>query len=246
MSDYLKLFSTAADQTAFRNGESYVEPHVSCLEDGTNVKYNKRIKYYVDLGLPSGTLWADRNLGASSQEDYGDYLGWGELNHNMSAPFDSQHYRYYDAVNQGYSKYNADDGLTELESTDDVVVAKIGDGWHIPTAAQFEELMNNCSSEEVTINSKKGVLFTSNNNNNTVFFPYAGCYDGSNHLSGNSEGDYWTVDGSVSSDPGVEYGLAFLITSGYNSPSVGVGGGLRTNGLSIRPVQGEVSDGGGY
>ena len=33
---------------------------------------------YVDLGLPSGTLWATCNVGASKPEDYGDYFAWGE------------------------------------------------------------------------------------------------------------------------------------------------------------------------
>ena len=33
---------------------------------------------FVDLGLPSGTLWATKNLGASSKTDYGLYFAWGE------------------------------------------------------------------------------------------------------------------------------------------------------------------------
>ena len=32
---------------------------------------------YVDLGLPSGTLWATRNVGADKPEDIGDYFAWG-------------------------------------------------------------------------------------------------------------------------------------------------------------------------
>ena len=33
---------------------------------------------YVDLGLPSGTLWATCNVGADTPEGYGDYFAWGE------------------------------------------------------------------------------------------------------------------------------------------------------------------------
>lgn len=42
MTNYLKLFSSVAEQDAFRDGEDYVEPHVSCIEDGSSVKYNKQ------------------------------------------------------------------------------------------------------------------------------------------------------------------------------------------------------------
>ena len=39
----------------------------------------KEFKYeLIDLGLPSGTLWMDRNIGASSPEDAGLYFAWGE------------------------------------------------------------------------------------------------------------------------------------------------------------------------
>lgn len=46
MTNYLKLFSTVAEQDAFRDGSDYVEPHVSCIEDGSSVKYNKRLNVY--------------------------------------------------------------------------------------------------------------------------------------------------------------------------------------------------------
>ena len=34
---------------------------------------------YVDLGLPSGTLWATCNVGAETPEEYGNYFAWGEI-----------------------------------------------------------------------------------------------------------------------------------------------------------------------
>jgi hypothetical protein len=49
MTNYLKLFSSVAEQDAFRDGEDYVEPHVSCIEDGTSVKYNKRANYDIEI-----------------------------------------------------------------------------------------------------------------------------------------------------------------------------------------------------
>ncbi len=34
---------------------------------------------YVDLGLPSGTLWATYNVGATSPYEKGQYFAWGEV-----------------------------------------------------------------------------------------------------------------------------------------------------------------------
>ena len=50
MTNYLKVFSSVAEQDAFRNGSDYVEPHVSCIEDGSSVKYNKlSVDYDIEI-----------------------------------------------------------------------------------------------------------------------------------------------------------------------------------------------------
>lgn len=48
---------------------------------------------WVDLGLPSGLLWATRNVGATSPEDYGDYFAWGET--TPKSVYDLDTYIYY-------------------------------------------------------------------------------------------------------------------------------------------------------
>jgi hypothetical protein len=120
----------------------------------------------------------------------------------------------------------------------------MGEDWHMPTVAQFQELISNCSAEETTINNKQGVLFTSNANGNTVFFPYAGYYEEASNSYEQNTSACWTVDASLGSDPGVTYGSAFTATSGYSSPSIGISGMFRYHGLTIRPVRGTLSNSG--
>lgn len=245
MSDYLKLFSTVAEQTAFRNGSGYIEPHVSCLEDGTSVKYNKRIEF-VDLGLPSGTLWAKCNIGANSPEEYGTYLGWGELDHDFDT-FDTVNYLFWDVDDQGYTKYNSYDGKTELDAEDDVAIQTIGKGWHIPSIAQVMELTQNCTASYTEINGAINITFTSNINGNSVSFPLPGYYGPSGHQNSWDNkpcAHYWTSDARESSgegtDPNAAYTLYLQQTTGdplYNNSYLD-----RYCGAVIRPVKGQITN----
>ena len=47
---------------------------------------------WVDLGLPSGTLWATCNVGADNPEEYGDYFAWGET--DPKASYDMSNYKF--------------------------------------------------------------------------------------------------------------------------------------------------------
>ena len=75
---YLKQFNQASEYEAFKESEEYITPNVSYVVNGGEVKFNPEVKSLVynmiDLGLPSGTLWADRNVGATSPEDAGLYF----------------------------------------------------------------------------------------------------------------------------------------------------------------------------
>jgi len=133
---------------------------------------------YVDLGLPSGTLWAACNVGASSPEEYGDYFAWGEIVPNKASAYTPENYRFYNGPKNEYSKYNSNDGLTELELDDDVAHVIMGGDWHMPTADQSNELLNNTTSAWTTFNGVSGWTFTSNNNGESIFIPAAGEYWG--------------------------------------------------------------------
>ncbi len=151
---------------------------------------------WVDLGLPSGLLWACCNLGASSPEKCGDYYAWGET--MPKNEYSLTTYSYYNHENGIYTlnKYNTQqakglvDSLTVLESADDAATALLGEGARIPTDAEWQELLDNTTAKWTTQNGVKGYLLTAANGNN-LFLPAAGWMDGDSHLSKNT-GDYWS------------------------------------------------------
>lgn len=92
---------------------------------------------YVDLGLPSGTLWATKNIGASIPEEQGYNYAWGEL-------YPSENFWTKDSKNYKVTKYNSNDNLTVLEPEDDVATMMWGSTWKIPTKEDYQELIDNC------------------------------------------------------------------------------------------------------
>ena len=155
----------------------------------TFVYYTKRSpSAYVDLGLPSGTLWATCNVGANSPEEYGDYFAWGETKSKNFYSFSN--YALCDGTATNMTKYNATDGKTQLEPVDDAATVNIGPDWCMPTSEQFNELINNCSISSQTINEVEGYLFTSNRNENTIFLPFSGLFYYKKWYD--SQSKYWT------------------------------------------------------
>lgn len=150
----------------------------------------------VDLGLPSGTKWANMNLGATTKTGYGDYYAWGET--ETKEDYSTDTYKFYlsssttetDAegfetttYTKGYTKYCYDsdygyngftDELTTLEAEDDVANVVLGGNWRIPTAAQWQELYDNCERKWCTLNGVNGYKMTATNGN-WIFLPAAGC-----------------------------------------------------------------------
>ena len=103
--------------------------------------------YWIDLGLPSGTLWAKYNVGASSPEEYGDFYAWGEIEDKVYYTWGS--YDYKELFNYGSVPGSYYSGVyigKEISSTTyDVAHIKWGDGARMPTLAELQELLANCS-----------------------------------------------------------------------------------------------------
>ena len=193
---------------------------------------------YVDLGLPSGLLWATCNVGASSPEEYGSYFAWGETTTKSSYDWSNLKYRTSgdSYSNVKFSKYNTVrkygpvDNKTVLDLSDDAARANWGGSWRMPTQKEWQELKNNCTWTWTTQNGKNGYKVTSNKNGNSLFLPAAGYRNGSSLDDAGSYGIYWSAS-LYSSDPYDAWRLDF--GSGYVDPS---NGNFRYGGRSVRPV----------
>lgn len=157
---------------------------------------------YVDLGLPSGTLWATCNVGAENPEDYGDYFAWGET--ETKSIYGWNTYQYCHGTGDTFIKYCSNsaygyfsDTLTILNPKDDAASINWGSGWRMPTKAEWEELYNNTTVIWTTQNGVIGSLFTASNGN-SLFLPAAGRCSGSNLGLVGTGGYYWS--GSLNVD----------------------------------------------
>lgn len=197
----------------------------------TNGVYNGH--NYVDLGLPSGTLWASCNVGATTPEGYGDYFAWGETTSKMSYNWNT--YKYCNGnenslikyCNDAYYGYNGFiDNLTVLQTADDAAMTNWGSGWQTPTLNDWRELCNNTTITWKSQNNVRGCMFTSNNGG-VLFLPASGEYS-NNYLSGDGyDCWYW------SSNLYTEWTIAAGIFSNYAND---VSYQYRYVGLPVRPV----------
>ena len=189
---------------------------------------------YVDLGLPSGTLWATCNVGASSPEEYGDYFAWGETQPKNTYNWSTYKYcnddyltKYCNESDYGYNGFT--DKLTVLKSGDDAATSNWGSDWRTPTKEQWKELLENTTNKWTTQNGVNGMLFTSKNGK-SLFLPVAGyrLFDELNDVG--SYGYYWSS--SLYTDyPGRAWSFCF------DSGRYGMGIYGRYSGHSVRAVR---------
>ena len=192
----------------------------------------------VDLGLPSGLKWASCNIGATAPEDYGNYYAWGETTTKTDYSWAT-----YKHANGDYNKltkycsYNGNNGFTDdkttLDPEDDAAYVNWGGDWRMPTRAEVDELLNNCTWTWTTQNGVNGYQVASKTNGNSIFLPAAGCRDADLNNAG-SIGYYWSA--SLNDYyPGNTWCINFgsdYHDRGYNS---------RYFGFSVRPVKEAVA-----
>ena len=119
----------------------------------------------VDLGLPSGTLWANMDLGATSEKGYGYMFAWGETTPKSElSEFSKDNYKF--TVQGSYSRYNNVDNKTELDPEDDAAYVNWGKEWRMPTMEQMEELCTKC-----TWGREKGAFKVKGPNGNSILIP---------------------------------------------------------------------------
>ena len=153
---------------------------------------------YIDLGLPSGTMWATCNVGAESPDQYGDYFAWGE-----TTPKDNYNWSTYKYSNGDYNQltkycpqsdfgFNGfTDDLKTLQPSDDAATTNWGEGWSTPTYNQWVELLRKCSHSWTTRNGVNGCLFTARNGN-SIFLPAASSLRDDDSRIVGDDGFYWS------------------------------------------------------
>lgn len=178
---------------------------------------------YVDLGLPSGALWATCNVGAEVPEDYGDYYAWGETE-TKDYYYDWDTYK--DRNESSFFKYR-EGCKSQLASEDDVAHVKWGDNWHIPSKEDFEELLAQCAWTWMEQNGVPGNKVTGPNGN-YIFLPFTGVF--SKSLINTSFVGVYTVNSLYPEKD--NYAYSFTITQDKRI----LESTLRYYGHTVRPV----------
>lgn len=166
MGKFISNFDTAADFAAFSATTAYSEPHVTLIKENNEVRFIEPKPIidgheYVDLDLPSGTLWATMNVGASSPTDYGNYYQYGKGADDIS-------------ITSGDSIYEGTEDPLAVSA--DTAAQVWGGQWHTPTKTQCQELTANTTfTWETNFNNSgiNGGKFTAQNGK-YVFFPAGG------------------------------------------------------------------------
>ena len=148
---------------------------------------------FVDLGLPSGTLWATCNVGATSPEQTGLYFAWGETVGYTAEQVENGERSFSSSV---YKLGPAASISTDLTLEQDAAHVHMGGEWRMPTKAEFEELFSNTTQTWTLDYNGTGVvghIFVSKVNGNSVFFPAAGYRCNSPLYKSDLYGRYWTA-----------------------------------------------------
>ena len=195
---------------------------------------------YVDLGLPSGTLWATCNVGADTPEGYGDYFAWGETAAKESYTWQTYKWCnvYFNTMTKycTSSDYGTIDNKTELDPEDDAAYVNWGSSWRMPTTEQQQELRNECTWTWTERNGVSGKLVTGPNGN-TIFLPATGEHHFNSFNKVGLHGWYWSRTLGSDDDPveGPYYcDVAFFL--GFDSETLGWSCYYRFSGFTIRAV----------
>lgn len=204
------------------------------IDQPTNGEYVINGHKFVDLGLPSGLLWATRNIGAEVSYAVGDYYAWGE-----TTTKDNYMWATYKWFDDKITKYNVEDGKLTLDAADDVATVKWGKKCRIPSLEEAEELVQECEWKWYSYyyDGAKGYLVTGPNGN-SIFLPVTGEKRGTvvTNTADGTDGAYSLRSQGDSYDRNSCYLLYFQ--GGRISPQVD---GSRTSddrcyGYPVRPV----------
>ena len=212
--------NNASGKMTMSNLAAALKPSINAIDTG---EPTGGIYESVDLGLPSGTLWAKHNVGAKLETEYGDMFAWG-----ATKPYRVEGSTVYDNT-ANYSASRANSIQRDPNPNEDAATVNMGAGWRMPTKQQLQELIDYTTNEWTAIGGVNGRKFTSKaDTSKYIFFPAAGYVSGSslNRRGGNVY--VWSRSRYSST-----YG--WILTS--SSGGLDVGTGSRYGGFSVRGVR---------
>lgn len=184
--------------------------------ESASVQRNKILLKAIDLNLPSGTLWANINVGAKAEYDYGSLYAWGE----MQTKEDYCESKYdYEKISEHYR-------ITRSPIFDVASVGNNYNSWQLPTIEQFEELLKECKWSWAIVDGRKGYQIEGSNGN-MIFLPASGWIDKTDITHRGLYGYYWT---------GERVNKRFAKQLIFSKAEVKIGNGYLHYGRSIRPV----------
>ena len=206
----------------------------------------------VDLALPSGLLWATRNIDLSQANGFAaspyqyecSFVSWGNtIMHNPSSTsaFD---YNWGTANDGPYADTPGSKLTANMAPSQDAARVNLGAPWRMPTTNEFAELFNNIiyldangdeiasttADKRVSYNGVMGLRLKSKNNANEIFFPCSGNGYGQSWLNRGSHGFYWSSSLlSATGGRNLVFGSGGVYPQDYNY--------FRFYGFAVRPVQ---------
>ena len=200
---------------------------------------------YVDLGLPSGALWATCNVGATTALELGDFYAWGET--ETKDVYSWATYKWCDGddvstTNQSLIKYcdrgalGRLDGKISLEIEDDVAHVKWGGDWHIPTREEFQELIDYCTFDYDWLNEEQTIegFKITGRNGNSIIMPAAGYRNDATYKS--DQFFYWSATLWMTDNPRNNRGKDATCLKHLTSEEATLDDFYRYRGCAVRPV----------
>ena len=219
----------------FHKGIKANKIYYRTASDGTTVEalaweeYDPYNGYeYVDLGLPSGLKWATCNVGAETPEEYGNYYAWGETQPAPGFNYIESNCATYGLFISDLQSQGIIDGNNNLTPSYDAATANWGGSWRMPTKAELQELIDNCTWTWTAQNGVNGFRVTGPNGS-CIFLPAAGYhYESLLNLAGDL-GHYWS---STTYESNIYSAWCLYFDSGNHY----VSNRSRYYGLSVRSV----------
>lgn len=195
----------------------------------------------LDMGLPSGTKWANMNVGAETVTSPGLFFAWGEAQGYLQDGSDGHlfgwtSYKWCNGSRSSQTKYCTNGGYGNfdnkdiLDLADDAAYINWGENWRMPTSEEMKELIDHTHSEWTTVDGVDGYLFTSKTTDNRIFLPAAGSRVSESNYENGTDCYFWTSTLDEDSPYAARY-LRFYVDRVF------LGSLFRYYGMNIRPVQ---------